>query len=110
MQADVEVFSYCDGVSRRSFLQIGSLALRSGNGVILKGGSEATLSNRALVGCLRDALEAEQATEEYQEKLEAREQRERERAARAKDRPTPRAKPKKKGCAPDDPLCGLDLD
>jgi len=40
-------------------IQIGSLALRSGNGVILKGGSEARHSNRALVDCLRDALAAE---------------------------------------------------
>jgi glutamate-5-semialdehyde dehydrogenase len=40
-------------------VQIGSLALRSGNGVILKGGSEALHSNRVLVGCLRDALESE---------------------------------------------------
>ena len=40
-------------------LQIGSLALRSGNGVILKGGSEAARSNRVLVACLRDALAAE---------------------------------------------------
>ncbi len=40
-------------------IQIGSLALRSGNAVILKGGSEARRSNRALVGCLRDALVAE---------------------------------------------------
>ena len=40
-------------------IQIGSLALRSGNGVLLKGGSEAVHSNRALVGCLRDTLEAE---------------------------------------------------
>lgn len=40
-------------------IQIGSLSLRSGNGVILKGGSEAAESNRALVGCLRDALAAE---------------------------------------------------
>ena len=40
-------------------IQIGSLALRSGNGVILKGGSEASRSNRALIACLRDALEAE---------------------------------------------------
>jgi glutamate-5-semialdehyde dehydrogenase len=37
-------------------IQIGSLALRSGNAVLLKGGSEATHSNRALVACLRDAL------------------------------------------------------
>lgn len=40
-------------------IQIGSLALCSGNGVLLKGGSEATSSNRALVACLRDALAAE---------------------------------------------------
>ncbi len=40
-------------------IQIGSLALRSGNGVILKGGSEARHSNRALVDCLRGALAAE---------------------------------------------------
>lgn len=37
-------------------IQIGSLAIRSGNAVILKGGREATQSNRALAGCLRDAL------------------------------------------------------
>lgn len=40
-------------------VQIGSLALRSGNGVILKGGAEATHSNRVLVECLRDALAGE---------------------------------------------------
>ena len=32
------------------------------------------------------------------------------REARMKERPKQRAKPKAKGCAPDDPLCGLDLD
>jgi glutamate-5-semialdehyde dehydrogenase len=37
-------------------IQIGSLALRAGDGVILKGGSEAKHSNAALVECLRDAL------------------------------------------------------
>ncbi len=40
-------------------VQIGSLALRSGNGVILKGGSEALYSNRVLVDCLRDAIAGE---------------------------------------------------
>lgn len=40
-------------------IQIASLALRAGDGVILKGGTEATASNRALVSCLRDALEDE---------------------------------------------------
>ncbi len=39
-------------------IQIGSLAIRSGNGVILKGGSEAMRSNAVLVMCLRDALAA----------------------------------------------------
>lgn len=39
-------------------IQIGSLALRSGNGVILKGGSEARASNAALVACLKRALES----------------------------------------------------
>ncbi len=40
-------------------IQIGSLAIRSGNGVILKGGSEATNSNRALVDCLQESLRRE---------------------------------------------------
>lgn len=40
-------------------IQIGALALRSGNAVILKGGAEARESNRALTACLRDALAAE---------------------------------------------------
>lgn len=40
-------------------IQIGSLALRSGNGMLLKGGSEAHHSNRVLVECLRDALATE---------------------------------------------------
>lgn len=40
-------------------IQIGSLAIRSGNAVLLKGGSEAERSNRVLVACLRDALAAE---------------------------------------------------
>ncbi|GIW72140.1 MAG: gamma-glutamyl phosphate reductase [Planctomycetota bacterium] len=39
-------------------VQIGALAIRSGNGVILKGGREALHSNRALVGCLQQALRA----------------------------------------------------
>ncbi len=37
-------------------IQIGALAIRSGNAVVLKGGSEALHSNRALVGCLQAAL------------------------------------------------------
>ncbi len=38
-------------------IQIGSLALRSGNAVILKGGREATESNAILVQCIQLALE-----------------------------------------------------
>ena len=37
-------------------VQIASLALKSGNAVILKGGSEANLSNRALVNAMREGL------------------------------------------------------
>lgn len=37
-------------------IQIGALALRTGNAVLLKGGAEAQRSNQALVACLRDAL------------------------------------------------------
>lgn len=40
-------------------VQIGSLALRAGDGVLLKGGREATRTNRALVTCLQDALSAQ---------------------------------------------------
>jgi glutamate-5-semialdehyde dehydrogenase len=40
-------------------IQIGSLALRSANGVLLKGGAEATGSNRVLVAVLRAALAGE---------------------------------------------------
>ena len=40
-------------------IQIGSLAIRSGNGVLLKGGSEARHSNRALIDCMRRAIAAE---------------------------------------------------
>jgi hypothetical protein len=46
----------CRGVEQ---LAACSLALRSGNGILLKGGREALHSNRALVGCLREALTAE---------------------------------------------------
>ncbi|MBZ0114279.1 MAG: glutamate-5-semialdehyde dehydrogenase [Thermoanaerobaculia bacterium] len=38
-------------------IQIGSLAIQTGNAVILKGGREAAESNRILVGILRQALE-----------------------------------------------------
>ncbi len=40
-------------------IQIGSLALRTGNAVLLKGGAEALHSNRALVDCLREAVASE---------------------------------------------------
>ena len=39
-------------------IQIGSLAIQTGNAVILKGGSEAKQSNRILVQLLQDSLEA----------------------------------------------------
>jgi gamma-glutamyl phosphate reductase len=39
-------------------IQIGGLAIRSGNGVILKGGSEARQSNRVLIDCIQSALSA----------------------------------------------------
>ncbi|MBL4845285.1 MAG: glutamate-5-semialdehyde dehydrogenase [Planctomycetes bacterium] len=39
-------------------IQIGALALKSGNGVLLKGGREAAQSNAVLVRCLQDALQA----------------------------------------------------
>jgi len=38
-------------------LEIGGLAVRSGNAVLLKGGSEAAHSNRILVECLQNALQ-----------------------------------------------------
>ena len=38
-------------------IQIGSLAIRSGNGVIMKGGREAARSNAVLVACVQRALE-----------------------------------------------------
>ena len=37
-------------------IQIGGLALRTGNGLILKGGKEAKHSNAILVACIQDAL------------------------------------------------------
>ena len=37
-------------------MQISSLAIRSGNGVILKGGSEANLTNTAIVKALQEGL------------------------------------------------------
>lgn len=54
-------------------IQIGALALRAGNGVLLKGGSEARASNRALVDCLRDALASEALDPEAVQGVEGRE-------------------------------------
>ncbi|GJQ12488.1 hypothetical protein GpartN1_g4279.t1 [Galdieria partita] len=39
-------------------VQISSLAIKSSNAVILKGGKEAERTNRALVDCIRDSLES----------------------------------------------------
>ena len=38
-------------------IQIGALAVRAGDGILLKGGSEAAASNAAFFACLQDALE-----------------------------------------------------
>ena len=38
-------------------MQISSLAIRSGNGVMLKGGSEANLTNLAIVSALKEGLQ-----------------------------------------------------
>lgn len=40
-------------------IDVASLCLRSGNGVVLRGGSEAKHSNRALVGLIHEALQAQ---------------------------------------------------
>lgn len=54
-------------------IQIGGLAIRSGNGVILKGGREASRSNKALVACLRDALAGCQLAPDSVQGIEGRE-------------------------------------
>jgi len=54
-------------------IQIGGLAIRSGNAVLLKGGAEALHSNRALVACLRDALESETFSPDAVQGIEGRE-------------------------------------
>jgi uncharacterized protein HemX len=60
----------------------------------------------------RRAEEAQQQKDQLQEKLEAREQRLKEREQRLKARRPAQQRPaiSKPTCAPDDPLCGLDLD
>ena len=42
--------------------QVGSLAIKTGNGLVLKGGAEARLTNRVLVSIWKDALNAHAAT------------------------------------------------
>jgi hypothetical protein len=66
-------------------------------------------AEQQLVDEKQRANDAEQAKDEFEQKLQAREQRQRELEQRAKDRPKHRAKPKSQGCAPDDPLCGIDI-
>jgi gamma-glutamyl phosphate reductase len=54
-------------------VQIGALALATGNGLLLKGGREAAASNRALAACLGDALAAEAQPPEVVTLVEGRE-------------------------------------
>lgn len=42
--------------------QVGSLAIKTGNGLVLKGGAEARLTNRVLVSIWREALAAQNAS------------------------------------------------
>ena len=54
-------------------IQIGSLALRTGNAVMMKGGSEALHSNRALTNVLREAVEAAGEDADVVQNVEGRE-------------------------------------
>lgn len=54
-------------------IQIGSLGLRTGNAVLMKGGSEALHSNRALTDLLREALEGAGADPDVVQNIEGRE-------------------------------------
>jgi glutamate-5-semialdehyde dehydrogenase len=54
-------------------IQIASLAIRSGNAVLLKGGREARASNAALVDCLRAALTESGLSAETVQNIEGRE-------------------------------------
>lgn len=54
-------------------IQIGSLALRTGNAVLMKGGSEALHSNRALTNLLREAVAEAGADPDVVQNVEGRE-------------------------------------
>ena len=54
-------------------IQIGSLALRTGNAVMMKGGSEALHSNRALTELLREAVSAAKQDPDVVQNVEGRE-------------------------------------
>ena len=54
-------------------IQIGSLALRTGNAVLMKGGSEALHSNRALTDVLREAVAAAGEDPDVVQNIEGRE-------------------------------------
>ncbi len=56
-----------------ALVQIASLALKSGNGLILKGGSEASLTNRVLVDIIREATKDFSFTSDWIDALETRE-------------------------------------
>jgi glutamate-5-semialdehyde dehydrogenase len=55
-----------------ALVQIITLSAKSGNGIILKGGSEANLTNRALVQSIRTSLEANELGSEWIVLLESR--------------------------------------
>ncbi len=54
-------------------IQIGSLALRTGNAVLMKGGSEALASNQALTDVLREAVAAADVDPDVVQNIEGRE-------------------------------------
>ena len=56
-----------------ALVQIGSLAIKSGNAVLLKGGREALLTNRELASALREALASVSLPEDCVQLLETRE-------------------------------------
>ncbi len=54
-------------------VQIATLALKSGNAVILKGGTEALESNKTIVACLQDALRKTDISPDIVQLVESRE-------------------------------------